>query len=274
MESNGLSQVTPYRARIYQIITAACALIVAGYVLVLLLHPLDKADLIGYSICGRIPDHSFHIAGRQLPLCARCTGTYIGIAIGFTAVVLLRRGRAGEMLSAGMIMLMVAFIGVMGVDGLNSYLSMFDTLPHLYTPHNWLRAATGCLHGIALSMIVIPVFNYTLWKQTQPVRPLVKPWELPAILAVAAAAIVIVQTEHPWLLYPVALLTVAGVLGTLTVVNTMILLIVIHHDSQAEMWRDAAVPLLYGLTITLLELTAMGVLRYVLTGTVGWPLGQ
>jgi uncharacterized membrane protein len=269
---NGLSKVSLNKQRLRRIAVVICALIVAGYVLYPLLAPLEKADLIGYSICHRIPNRSFHYGGRQLPLCARCTGTYLGIVIGFVALAVLRRWRAGEMLRTGWIVLMVSFIGIMGVDGLNSYLSLFPSMPHLYEPQNWLRALTGSLNGIALTMIVWPVFNFTLWKRPQPARPFRNGWELAGILLVDLGVVTIVQAEPAWLLYPMALLSAGGVLWMLALVNTMILLILFRLDSQAETWRDAVPPLLGGLTVTLLELTAIGTLRYLLTGTMSWPL--
>ncbi len=58
----------------------------------------------------------------------------------------------------------------------------------------------------------------------------------------------------------------------LTLVNTMILLIVFRQENQAETWREAVPALLGGLMATLLELTATGILRYALTGTMSWPL--
>jgi uncharacterized membrane protein len=249
-----------------------CALVVLGYLLFPPLAPLEKADLIGYSICHQIPDRSFHFAEHRLPLCARCTGTYLGVAIGFAALALLRRWRSGEMLPTGMIIVMVCLIGIMGVDGLNSYLYLITGRAYLYTPQNWLRAATGALNGIALTMIVTPIFNFTLWKQPLPDRPLKNVWELLAILAVAAVLVFVVQFEPSWLLYPVSLLTTAGVLWMLALVNTMILLILFRRDSQAETWRDALTSQLFGLIATLIELTAMGVFRYLITGTMGWPL--
>jgi len=58
---------------------------------------LTKADMIGYAVCHRLEGHSFTIAGRQLPLCARCTGTFIGALTGFFGqAVVLRRRRAAE----------------------------------------------------------------------------------------------------------------------------------------------------------------------------------
>lgn len=273
MQVNGLSPASSRTTRLRRILISACALVILGYAFYPPLSLLSKANLIGYSICHQIPERSFHLGGRQLPLCARCTGTYIGVLLGFTTVALLRRWRTGEMLHMGMVLIMVSFIGAMAVDGTNSYLSLFGTLPHPYTPHNWLRAATGSLNGIALSMIVFPVFNYTLRKRTQPIPPLRNVWELLPLLVVDAAAIALVQSQPAWLLYPLAILTTAGVLWMLTLVNTMILLLVFHQDSQAESWRGFLLPLTGGLVVTLIELTAMGALRYIVTGTLGWPLG-
>jgi hypothetical protein len=176
------------------------------------------------------------------------------------------------MLPTGIIIVMVSFIGLMGVDGLNSYLSLFPNMPHLYAPRNWLRAGSGSLNGIALSMIVFPVFNYTLWRRTDPGTPLKNGWELLPVLAVDAGAVALVQSEPAWLLYPIALLTVGCVVWMLTMVNTMILAIMFRYDSQAESWRDAALPILGGLAVALVELTTMGTIRYLITGTLGWPL--
>ena len=273
METDGISQAPIRKHRARWLAVAVCALILAGYALYPPLALLEKADLIGYAICHQIPDRSLHLGGCQAPLCARCTGTYLGVAIGFATIALLRRWRAGEMLSTRMIVVMVSFIAIMGIDGLNSYLSLFGTMPTLYAPQNWLRAATGSLNGIALSMIVWPVFNLTLWRHPQPVRPLQNARELLGVLVADALIIAVVSSEPAWLRYPVALLGVAGVLWMLTLVNSMILLILTRRESQAEIWRDALVPLSGGLIATLIELTAMGAFRYLLTGTLGWPLG-
>jgi uncharacterized membrane protein len=234
---------------------------------------LEKVNLIGYSICHQIPNRSFHLGGHRLPLCARCTGTYLGVGLGFALIALLGRWRAAGMLPTPLLIVMVTFIVIMGIDGVNSYLYLVTGNILLYEPRNWLRAATGSLNGIALSTIVLPVFNYTLWKEPrEDLYPLRNAWELLALLGAAAAIVAIVQGEPAWLLYPVAIVTTAGVLWMLTLVNTMILLIVFRRDSQATSWRDALPDLLFGLGATLVELTAMGTLRYVVTGTLSWPL--
>ena len=272
MELDSNSQIALRKGHLGRAVAALCLLIVVGYVLVPPIAPLEKAQLIGYSICHQIPDRSFTLGGRRLPLCARCTGTYLGVAIGFATVALLGRLRAGNMLSKGMLIAMGLFVVGMGVDGLNSYLSLFEHMPHPYTPQNWLRAATGSLNGIALSLVVLPVFNFTLWTQPQATRPLDKVWQLLSMLAINAGAVWVLQSEPAWLFVPMALLSAVGVLWMLSLVNTMILLIVLRQENQAATWRETLIPLLCGLVATLVELTAMGVLRYALTGARSWAL--
>jgi uncharacterized membrane protein len=36
----------------------------------------------GSLVCHQLPDRSFHLAGVQLPVCARCTGLYVSGAVG------------------------------------------------------------------------------------------------------------------------------------------------------------------------------------------------
>ena len=273
MEPNEPTQVTPQSHPWRRILTGIGALVVLALILVPPIAPLEKADLVGYAICHQIPDRSFYLEDHRLPLCARCTGTYLGVAIGFASLAILGRWRAGEMPSNGLIVVLVGFICIMGVDGVNSYLYLLLGRSLLYTPQNWLRATTGSLNGIALSLIVWPVFNFTLWKHPADKRPVESIWELLAMLAVAAVAVLVVQTEPGWLLYPFALLTSAGVLWMLSLVNTMILLILFRRDSQAETWQDALAALSMGLLATAIELSTMGTVRYLLTGTRGWPLG-
>jgi uncharacterized membrane protein len=272
VELNNVSEAPLRENKLCRALTVLGALLLLGIFLFPSVAPLDKANLIGYAICHQIPERSFHLGGHRLPLCARCTGTYLGAAVGLAAIALLGRWRAGEMLPTWMVILMGGFIATMGFDGLNSYLDLVLGRPLLYEPHNWLRAATGTLNGIALSMIVMPILNVTLWAQPTPVRPLRNGWELLGVLAAAAALVALVQSEPAWLLYPVGLVTTAAVLWVLTAVNTMILLIVTHQDGQASTWRQVAPAFLGGLVVTTIELAMIGAARYLLTGTLGWPI--
>jgi uncharacterized membrane protein len=232
---------------------------------------LGKCDAVGYAICHRIPERSFHLAGRPLPLCARCTGTYLGSLAGFAAMWALGHKRASDLPPTRVMVLLAGFIASMGVDGLNSYLSFFPNAPHLYEPSNLLRLATGTLNGLALSIIVLPVFNFTLWREARPSRSIRNFRDLAVAVALAAVMALIVQAELDFLLYPLAILSTLGVLIMLTAVNTMIILIVTRRENMATTWLDALLPLSLGLLATLAEIAGMDLFRLALTQQLGLP---
>lgn len=271
MENVESKPQTTKRSRLDRVVLVVALLIIFGFVLSPPWHPLDKADLIGGGVCGRIPDHSLFLGGRQLPLCARCTGTYLGALLGFATMWALRRQRAVEMPPTPILIAAVGFIVIMGVDGVNSYLQFFPNAPHPYTPRNWLRLATGTLNGLAMSMIVLPVFNFTLWKRGSPERTIRGFGELGLMLIVAAMIVYIVQLEPAALLYPVTLLSVLSVFIMLTLVNAMIVMIVIRREAVAETWRDAIFPLTLGLASALTELAVLNLFRYLMIGSLGVP---
>src|SRR3990172_4039303 len=70
----------------------AVGLVFLGWLLSTPSGLLGKADAIGYAVCHRIDLRSFHLGARQLPLCARCSGMYLGALVAF--VGLLAQGKA------------------------------------------------------------------------------------------------------------------------------------------------------------------------------------
>ena len=97
---------------------------------------LDKADKVGYAVCHRITVRSFLIGERQMPLCARCTGQYLGAVAGLLYLLIRGRVRASELPAAPVLGVLVLFLGLWAFDGVNSYLTLFPGMPHLYEPHN------------------------------------------------------------------------------------------------------------------------------------------
>src|SRR5512146_1004143 len=77
---------------------------------------LGKADAIGYAICHRIGERSFHIGDRQLPLCARCTGEFYsaGMSLLFFSIFSKKQsGMPGWKLGMPLLLFLAAF----GIDG-------------------------------------------------------------------------------------------------------------------------------------------------------------
>jgi uncharacterized membrane protein len=232
---------------------------------------LGKADVIGYAICHRIPERSFIMGGRPLPLCARCTGTFLGAMLGLATIFLLRRQRAASLPPVPALILLAAFTASWGFDGLNSYLGFFPGAPQLYEPRNWLRLTTGLLNGLTLIFFAWPIFSFTLWRQPSRERVLHNIWELLALLPIVAGLVLVIQAEIDALLYPLAILSTLGVLVLLVIINTLVAAVLLRRDGYADTWRQALVPIIVGAALAILEITGMVLLRAYLTAALGLP---
>ncbi len=232
--------------------------------------PLDKVDAFGYAVCHRIESHSFVIGGRQLPLCARCTGIYLGAALTMIALVAGGRGRSSRLPGRPLLLTLLAFVGIMGVDGLNSYVGFFHGLiPQLYPSTNWLRLATGTLDGVAMAALVVPLFNNSFWREPAP-EPSVRSFrELGGLVVLAGAGSALVLTEAPILLIPIALVSAGGLVAMLTAVVTTIGLILVGGENRVAGRRAALWALLAGFTLTLVMVTGIDMVRFALTHTWG-----
>jgi uncharacterized membrane protein len=234
---------------------------------------LTKTDMIGYAVCHRIGSHSFTIAGRQLPLCARCSGTFMGALVGFFGqAVVLRRRRASEFPPPALIVVLVGFMGLWAADGLNSYMQLVGG-PYVYQPQNWLRLTTGALNGLTMSSLVYPVLNTTLWSRISTERTLRNLKDLGVMVLLEGGLVTLVLTRWGPLLYPLAILSAAGVLALLTSVNSMLALMLVRRENSVDSWREAAIPFLAGFALSLIQVGAIDWVRFNLTGTLGgFPL--
>ena len=241
---------------------------------------LGKADAIGYAICHRIDERSFHIGDRQLPLCARCTGEFYaaGISLLFLSLVSPRKsGMPGWKLGAPLVLFFLAF----GIDGSNSYLYLIkqtaggalDNVPNLYIPNNTLRLFTGSGMGIALASIIYPAFNQTAWRESDP-RPALDWKKLGILIATVVVIDLLILTEQPAILYPIAGLSVLGVLSLLILVFSMVWVLMMKQENAFDRLTQMWMPVVAGTTLAFLMITAIDLLRFKLTGTWGaFPLG-
>ena len=177
---------------------------------------LAKVDAIAYAICHRISSHSFVVDGLQFPLCARCTGMYLGALLGFGFQ--LAQGRLGKMPPLKTFILMGFLVAAFGIDGINSYLGFFPNVFSLYQPQNWIRLVTGTGIGLSISAVLMPAFHQTMWK-TWIERSAFSSWkQLLGILALAAFLILTVLLSNTFFFYFLAFLSVSGVLVILTMI--------------------------------------------------------
>lgn len=119
---------------------------------------------IGSVVCHQLPDRSFHLWGRQLPVCARCTGIYVGAAV--VALIALAVARLKP--RAPVIARLKPRAPVVARLKPRAPLAAFAVTPTLVTlayewitgttPANWIRAAAGLtLGGIVSALVLAPV---------------------------------------------------------------------------------------------------------------------
>jgi uncharacterized membrane protein len=234
----------------------------------LLLTPggvLGKADALGYAVCHRIDLRSFHLGLRPLPLCARCTGMYLGALLGL-AFYALRHPRAGRYPARPMLFLFALLALAWALDGLNSFLSVIPGAPHLYTPHNTLRLVTGTGVGLALATLISPAFNQVAWSDWRDVPALASWKELGLLLMLAAVIVALVLSGNPLVLYPLALISAAGVLALLTSAYGLITIPFLRRTAAGR-WAELALPLTAALALSLVQIGAIDLIRFAATGT-------
>ena len=102
---------------------------------------------IGSLLCHQLPARSFHVWGAQLPVCARCTGLYIGAAGAAIVATQLSAGlqrrvwnRARSLTLLGALPTAVTLI----VEWFSGH-----------TPGNWTRAAAGFPLGAIVMLIIL-----------------------------------------------------------------------------------------------------------------------
>jgi hypothetical protein len=166
------------------------------------------------------------------------------------------------------------FVFAFGVDGLNSYLSLFRGAPTLYQPQNWLRLLTGTGMGLAMAGVLIPVFNQTAWRQPVPAAVFPHAASLLPLLALAGVMNILVLSKNPLLLYPLALISAAGVLLLLTLVYSMVWMLLLKKENLYSNLSQMVMFLFAGFGTAVLQIALMDAARFLLTGTWdGFHLG-
>lgn len=252
----------------------------AGWIYIAPLGLLGKLDAVGYAVCHRIDERSFHIGDRQLPLCARCSGTFTSAAVTLTFLAFTARKRGGmphKKFYAIFALLFLAF----AVDGSNSYLYLLkqvtgglQQIPNLYTPNHTLRLLTGTGMGMTMAFFLFPAFNQSVWRDLD-MAPVVDAFpRFFAIVGILLAIDLAILTESPIILYPIAIISPLGVLALLSLVFSIVWLMIMRQDNTLVNFRELGLPLLAGFTLAMLMILGIDLFRLQLTGTWGaFPLG-
>jgi len=109
---------------------------------------INLFDFIGNLICHQRPDRTIFVGGHYLPVCARDTGIFVGLIVGYLLVIAFRNKKAKGPPNLPVAMAMM----------LPLLIDSFSQLFGLRTSTNDLRLLTGLLFGSALA----PLLTYSL----------------------------------------------------------------------------------------------------------------
>jgi uncharacterized membrane protein len=274
-------ETQPIRQKIQNIlrwfVPVAAALAFAAWMYISPEGALGKLDAVGYAVCHRIGARSFHIGDRQLPLCARCTGEFY--AAGFALILqIFMGGKRSKLPSRGIFAVLILFFLAFGIDGTNSYLYLLkqtshglDKIPNLYIPNNVLRLFTGSGMGIALAAVLYPVINQTLWRELDN-RPALEWKSFGILIGLTVAINLLILTDSPIVLYPIAYLSALGTLSLLVIVFAILWIMIMRQDNTFDHPQQLWLPVLSGFTLALIMILSIDLLRLQLTGTwSGFP---
>lgn len=227
---------------------------------------LGKSDAVGYAVCHRIEARSFFLEDRQLPLCARCSGMYLG-AVAAILYQFLKYPKRGGMPGWKTGIPFMFFVAAFGFDGLNSYLHLFPGFPGLYEPNNILRLITGTGMGIAIAAMLVPAFNQSIWKDWDS-RSIYGSWrDYAGLILIPLLFSSLIFLEHPFLRYYLALISSAGVVFVLAMVYTIIWLMVFRKENSFDRWKQLLLPMAAGLATAIVQIGLIDWVRYLFTGT-------
>jgi uncharacterized membrane protein len=224
-----------------------------------------KLHAVGYSVCHQIDSHSFTINGKVLPLCARCTGTFLGVMVSMAYLGIKNRGAGIP--SRFKIVVLVTFFVLFAADGINSALTLLPGLRPIYPPSNYSRLASGVLFGIALANLVIPLWNQTLWREADP-KPVFQSWkQLGWLVLICGAIFLLVIANIPVLYYPIAILSTLSVVTILSMVYSLLWCIILKKENSVHLFRDGMRIFIAGSITAILQIGVMDLIRYILSGT-------
>lgn len=233
---------------------------------------MGVAHYVGYAVCHQITVRTYVFGDLVMPLCARCSGQYLGALIGFFLAWRWGRIRAMGLPPRGLIVVLVGFLAIWAFDGFNSYLYLILGRPFLYQPQNIFRISTGILQGLAVSFLFLPFFNQAFWAAPEPARVLQNGRELVLALGLGVLVVLAVVSGWPPLFYPLAFLSVATTVLMLSLVGALFVLLILKEENSNRTIGDFFSLFLPGMAFAALLLLAIDLFRAFAESNLGLVL--
>lgn len=205
--------------------------------------------------------HLVYLGERALPLCARNLGIYSSFLLSLGYLWARGRSRAAALPARPLLAALGLGALAMVFDGVNSVLE--DTgRAYLYAPRNDLRTVTGVLFGVALTPIILLIFNRALRADPEPARPVLDWRDFGGLLALNGLFVALAHSGLAPLYWPLALLGVAGILGELFTMFVLVAAVVLGYSRQVTSPAQLGRPACAALLLTIAFAGGLALLRF------------
>ena len=249
-------------------ITVLSVSCLAVFILWLLFTPAGlthKLQAIAYSVCHENPDHSLSIGSMVLPLCARCTGMYLGCLVGLVSLRFATRGAGYP--SKGIRWALGALVLFFTVDGINSAAFSYFDGKALYTPTNVLRLISGLGMGLVLAAVLLLLWRQSIMQQSEDTPGLTSWLQMGMVFLVEGLLAVLILFAPGWLYSPLAILSVLAVPFLLTMVYTLLWILMRKKENSLRNLQQRFTYILLGCLTAFIQISAFDLLRYMVTGS-------
>ena len=158
---------------------------------------------------------------------------------------------------------------IYALDGLNSVLHLYPGLLHLslYEPLNSLRLFAGLGMGMVISAIMFPLLGQSVLREAilKPVFKNLKEWGIFFGGGFLIGSLVL--TGNPLILYPLILLSSAGLILLLSLLYAVIWIIVLKKDNTFKGWNELGWWVMAGFATAMVQIALIDFVRYQLTGS-------
>ena len=121
--------------------------------------------------------------------------------------------------------------------------------------------------GIVISMILYPLMGQTLWCELYQSPPLKGIQEWGFLIGGGVLTGILVLSGNPLLLYPLILLSTAGLIQLLTILYGVIWIMLLRKENSFNSWYDLGWWGIAGFGTALTQVLVIDLVRYSLTGT-------
>jgi len=206
-------------------------------------------EKIGFSVCHQLPSRSLNIGNLYLPVCARCTGIYIGFLVSAVILFLMFRKKENDLPPAYITIILFLFILSTVINGVLSYFTPLST-------SNNVRLVTGFLCGSSIMAIIYPIFTFQYYEESKDKRIFSRPIKFIIYLAILMIFIVVILARISFLGHFLYYLTAFSIIFTFYFVNLLIIFLIPPFSQRARnlLSKYLVLPSVISISLLTLEL--------------------